>query len=54
VASRFYRWRKAGLWEHLFAVVQQQADANGHRDWDIHHALDTKAKAASIYMRMLR
>jgi len=27
VASRFYRWRKAGLWARLFAAVQQRADA---------------------------
>ena len=29
VASRFYRWRKQGLWERLLAAVQQQADAAG-------------------------
>src|SRR5262252_3935526 len=27
VASRFYRWCKAGLWARLFAAVQQRADA---------------------------
>src|SRR6516164_1137911 len=27
VASRFYRWRKAGIWARLFAAVQQRADA---------------------------
>jgi hypothetical protein len=29
VASRFYRWQKAGVWQHLFETVQQQADAEG-------------------------
>ena len=36
VASRFYRWRKAGIWARLFAAVQQQADARGDLDWDVH------------------
>src|SRR5512145_1782343 len=36
VASRFYRWRPAGLWDRLFAAVQQQADAAGQLDWDRH------------------
>ena len=27
VASRFYRWRKQGLWERLLAEVQREADA---------------------------
>ena len=27
VASRFYRWRRAGIWQHLFEAVQQPADA---------------------------
>ena len=29
VASRFYRWRKAGLWQRLFEAIQQQADTAG-------------------------
>jgi len=29
VASRFYRWQRAGLWGRLFAAVQAQADADG-------------------------
>ena len=32
IASRFDRWRKAGLWVRLFAAVQQQADAAGPLD----------------------
>ena len=34
VASRFYRWRKAGVWERLLATVQQQADSAGRLDWE--------------------
>jgi transposase len=37
IASRFYRWRKAGIWARLFAAVQQQADARGDLDWDVHY-----------------
>ena len=29
VASRFYRWRKKGLWERLLSELQQEADAAG-------------------------
>jgi transposase len=36
IASRFYRWRQAGLWARLCAAVPQPADAAGHLDWDIH------------------
>jgi transposase len=36
MASRFYRWRKAGLWGRVFAAVQQQGDAAGQLDWDMH------------------
>jgi transposase len=45
VASRFYRWRKAGIWERLFATVQQQADANGHLAWDVHYVDSTMVRA---------
>jgi transposase len=37
VASRFYRWQKAGIWQRLFEAVQQQADAEGHINWDVHY-----------------
>jgi transposase len=36
VSSRFYRWRQAGIWDRIFAAVQQQADADGQLDWDVH------------------
>jgi transposase len=45
VASRFYRWRKAGLWERLFAAVQQQGDAQGELDWRIHYVDGTIVRA---------
>jgi transposase len=32
VYSRFWRWRVAGIWDRIFAAVQQQADAAGEVD----------------------
>ena len=34
IASRFYRWRKQGLWDRLLAEVQQEADAVGQVEWE--------------------
>jgi transposase len=36
VASRFYRWRKAGVFQHLFVTLKQQAAAAGQLDWQMH------------------
>jgi transposase len=36
VASRFYRWRKAGVFQHLFDTLKPQADAAGQLDWEVH------------------
>jgi transposase len=36
IASRFYRWRKAGVFQPLFDPLKQQADASGQLDWDVH------------------
>jgi transposase len=36
VYSRFWRWRKAGIWDRIFAAVQQEADAAGEVDWSVH------------------
>jgi transposase len=35
LASRFRRWRLAGIWGRVFAVAQQQADAAGRLDWEV-------------------
>ena len=35
VYSRFWRWQRAGVWDRLFAAVQQQEDAAGHLDWTL-------------------
>lgn len=45
VASRFYRWRKAGIWQRLFEAMQQQADAEGKINWAIHYVDGTIVRA---------
>jgi transposase len=45
VASRFYRWQAAGIWEQILAWVQQQADADGKLDWSLHHVDGTIVRA---------
>jgi transposase len=37
VSSRFYRWRTAGIWDRIWATLQQQADAAGQLDWQLHY-----------------
>src|SRR5690348_5839117 len=37
VSSRFYRWRKAGIWDKILAALQQDADAQGAVAWTIHY-----------------
>ena len=36
VYSRFWRWREAGIWDRIFAAIQQEADAAGEVDWSVH------------------
>lgn len=45
VSSRYYRWRKAGVWDRIFAAVQQAADQKGRLDWDVHFVDATVIRA---------
>ena len=45
VASRFYRWGKAGIWHRLFETVQQPADAQSEINWAIHYVDGTIVRA---------
>jgi transposase len=36
VASRFYRWRRQGVWDRVLACLQADADARGELDWLLH------------------
>jgi transposase len=39
VANRFYRWRKAGIWQQVWEELMRQAEAQGQFDW-LEHYLD--------------
>ncbi len=45
VASRYYRWCQAGIWDQLLAELQQQAEAAGELDWEIHYVDGTSVRA---------
>jgi transposase len=51
MASRFYRWRKAGVWAHLFAAVQQQADA-AEQLARLSHPISASLLASSCYVNL--
>ncbi|SRR5581483_1548825 len=45
VASRFYRWQRAGVWASVLAALQAETDAAGRLDRDQHY-LDTTVERA--------
>jgi transposase len=45
VASRFYRWQAAGIWQRILSWLQRQADADGKLDWSLHHVDGTIIRA---------
>jgi len=45
VATRFYRWRKAGIWDRILKALQQEADAEGELDWEVHYVDATVVRA---------
>ncbi len=45
VASRFYRWRKVGLWGRILDALQRQTDAVGRLDWSVHYVDSTIVRA---------
>ena len=36
LASRFYRWRRQGMWDRVLQALQADADARGELDWLLH------------------
>jgi transposase len=44
-ATRFYRWKRAGVWEGIFQALQQQADVGGQLDWEQHYLDSTVIRA---------
>jgi transposase len=45
IASRFYRWQKAGIWDRILAGLQELADADGRFDWTLHFVDSTTIRA---------
>src|SRR5207249_4475204 len=45
VASRFYRWRQAGIWQRILERLQQQSDQAGVLDWSLHFVDGTVVRA---------
>ena len=45
VSSRFYRWRKVGVFDLVLQRLQAQADARGDLDWDLHFVDATVVRA---------
>jgi len=45
VASRFYRWQRAEIWQHILQGLQQEADTHGTLDWSLHHVDGTIVRA---------
>jgi transposase len=45
IATRFYRWVDAGVWDHVLQELQRQADVCGELDWDLHHVDGTSVRA---------
>jgi transposase len=45
VSSRFYRWRKAGIWERVLAQLQTAGDIQSNLDWEVHFVDGTIVRA---------
>lgn len=45
IATRFYRWVEAGVWDHVLTELQRQADAQGDLNWNLHHIDGTSVRA---------
>jgi len=45
VSSRYYRWRRAGIWDRIFAELQTQAECDDQLDWRLHFVDSTVIRA---------
>jgi transposase len=45
VSSRYYRWKRQGIWDRIYDTLKAQADAVGALDWDLHHVDATVIRA---------
>jgi transposase len=45
VATRFYRWQKAEVWQQILASLQAMADKTENLDWKVHYVDGTVIRA---------
>src|SRR4051812_37931655 len=45
VSSRFYRWRRAGVWHRVLEALQALADPEGRVGWELHFLDSTVVRA---------
>ena len=45
VASRYYRWCAAGIWDRIWAQLQSEAEQGDEIDWEVHHVDGTIVRA---------
>lgn len=45
VATRFYRWRRAGVFDRLFGEILRLADEQGKVNWEVHFVDGTIVRA---------
>lgn len=45
IYSRFQRWRKAAIWDKMFAELQTTLDVKSNVDWEIHFIDSTTVRA---------
>ena len=45
VATRFYRWQKANIWQQVLEHLQADADKQGNLDWGVHYVDGTVIRA---------
>ena len=45
VSSRFYRWRRSGVWQRVLEALQALADAQGQVGWELHFLDSTVVRA---------
>jgi transposase len=58
VYSRFFRWKRKGIWDQLYAVIQTEADKQGAVNWEVHYVDGTIIRAhqhaAGLKKRILK
>src|SRR6478735_10935546 len=45
VSSRFYRWRRSGVWQRVLEALQALADAQGRVGWELHFSWTARSCA---------